>query len=99
MPPLKTQVFILQTAEVGLGSYNGRFLATGNFFLVLSGTFTPFSAPTLCERYTDHDGYVDSVARGAAYALKHGWILSADAAAYVRAAAESDIGRHCGDHQ
>src|SRR3989449_1777645 len=97
LPHLRTPV---KGKQIGapLGSYNGRFLATNSFFLELSGTFTPFSAPTLCERYTDHGGYFDSVARGAAHALKHGWILSADAAAYVRAAAESDIGRHCGDH-
>ena len=105
LPHVRTTV---KGKQIGapLGSYNGRFLATDSsaprmrrFFLEISGTFTPFSAPTLCKRYTDHDGYVDSVARGAAHALKHGWILSADAAAYVRAAAESDIGRHCGDHE
>src|SRR2546422_620885 len=98
LPHVRTTV---KGKQIGapLGSYNGRFLATNSFFLEISGTFTPFSALTLCERYTDHDGYVHSVARGAAHALKHGWILSADSAAYVRAAAESDIGRHCGDHQ
>src|SRR2546422_8315629 len=105
LPHVRTTV---KGKQIGapLGSYNGRFLATDSsaprmrrFFLEISGTFTPFSAPTLCKRYTDHDGYVDSVARGAAHALKHGWILSADAAAYVRAAAESDIGRHRGDHE
>src|SRR2546422_668580 len=104
LPHVRTTV---KGKQIGapLGLYNGRFLATDSsaprgrrFFLEITGTFTPFSAPTLCERYTDHDGYVDSVARGAAHARKHGWILSADAAAYVRDAAGSDIGRHCGDH-
>src|SRR2546422_5566616 len=81
LPNVRTTV---KGKQIGapLGSYNGRFLATDSsaprgrrFFLEITGTFTPFSTPTLCERYTEHDGYVDSVARGAAHARKHGWIL------------------------
>lgn len=46
---------------------------------------------SLAERYTDHDGYVDAVRKAAAHAVARGFLLPADADAWIQAAQASQV--------
>ena len=47
--------------------------------------------PSLEERYRDHDGYVQAVARAAERAVGEGFLLDGDAAGLIRAAQASAV--------
>jgi hypothetical protein len=75
----------------------------------LSGSFIPFATTqadrlangdprkSLEERYEDHDGYVEAVARAARDLVGERFLLEEDALAFVRAAEASDVLRDVGD--
>ena len=55
-------------------------------FVMLGGTFEPFSDDELRERYQDDETYLSRVTRAADYLLHNRYILEEDRDAYVRAA-------------
>jgi hypothetical protein len=78
-----------------LGQYTGFAWdhEKSNFFFTISGTFTPFPPEKLQALYPDHEAYVAAVAAAAEDLVAKRYILPEDGAAYVEAAAQSDIGR------
>jgi hypothetical protein len=82
-------------AGAPLGRYDGLAWAheTSNIFFLISGTFTPFPPDKLEALYPDHKAYVAAVAAAAEDLVAKRYILPEDGAAYVEAAAQSDIGR------
>jgi Alpha/beta hydrolase domain len=84
-----------QGREIGapLGTYAPFEFATDDFFILLSGHFTPFDEATLDARYPTHGAYVSRVAQAAHRLVERREILQADAQAYIREAVRSPIGR------
>ena len=82
-------------AGAPLGRYDGLAWAheTSNIFFLISGTFTPFPPDKLEALYPNHKAYVAAVAAAAEDLVAKRYILPEDGAAYVEAAAQSDIGR------
>ena len=75
-----------------LGTYTGLNLEVDlaaeptAVFAFIGGTFEPFGAEELRERYPDADAYVRRVTRSADHLLEVGYILEQDRDAYVSAA-------------
>ncbi|MEV3933532.1 alpha/beta hydrolase domain-containing protein [Streptomyces sp. NPDC049944] len=69
---------------------------TGETFCVLFGTHLPFTGEQLNRLYPSHTRYVARVAAAGASAVREGHLLPADAAADVRDAASSNVGRDRG---
>lgn len=75
-----------------LGTYTGMNLEVdldahpANVFALIGGTFEPFDADELRERYADADTYVRRVTLAADHLLASGYILERDRDAYVSAA-------------
>ncbi len=57
------------------------------------GSYVPFDQATLDALYPDHQTYLDQVIAATHETQKNGFIVGADAAATIREAARSDIGR------
>ncbi|MFJ8888873.1 alpha/beta hydrolase domain-containing protein [Streptomyces sp. NPDC102402] len=66
---------------------------TGETFCVLFGTHVPFTGEQLDRLYPTHTRYVAGVAAAGARAVRDGHLLPADAAADLRDAVSSDVGR------
>lgn len=83
-------------AGAPLGRYTGFAWdhEKSNFYFTISGTFTPFPAGKLEALYPDHEAYVAAVAAAAEDLAAKRYILPEDAAAYIEAAEQTDIGRH-----
>src|SRR5262249_27614188 len=64
-----------------------------NIGVQLAGSWIPFGADDLNERYPNHGKYVSAVANAAEYALQKGWILEEDKDAYVERASQCPIGK------
>jgi len=79
-----------KVAGAPLGIYSGLNMAgfPDDVFLVLSGTFTPFSDERLAELYPNRGAYVNRVTRAAGHLRQQGYILQEDKNAYVREAAQ-----------
>jgi hypothetical protein len=65
----------------------------GPGFCVLYGTFEPFDEATIAALYRNHGAYVNQVARVTSNNLWKGYIVPEDAAATIREAAQSGIGK------
>ena len=77
-------------AGAATGVYSGlnpAGLNPFNVFVFLGGTYTPFADADLAARYPNHGAYVRRVARAADHLKANRYILTADADAIVRAAA------------
>lgn len=70
---------------------NGR--NSGETFCILFGTHIPFDDEQLASLYRNHGAYVSQVARVNDANVAAGYIQPADAAANVREAAQSDVGK------
>ncbi|MDS1270303.1 alpha/beta hydrolase domain-containing protein [Lipingzhangella sp. LS1_29] len=62
-------------------------------FCVLFGSYEPFDAAELDERYRNHGHYMSEVAQAERELLRDGFVVPADSAENRREAARSDIGR------
>jgi hypothetical protein len=93
--------------DAPLGTYLGWNIVADGFFkgqiCNYAGGMIPFATtraerlasgdprPSLEERYTDHQGYVDAVKRAAARAVDQGFLLQPDADALVAQASSSNV--------
>jgi Alpha/beta hydrolase domain len=84
-----------QSGEVGapLGAYEGLDLSQTSTFLRIGGHFTPFDSEKLESLYPTHDIYVERVARAAHRLVQRRELLQDDAKAYIKEAAQSEIGK------
>jgi len=82
-------------AGAPLGHYTGFAydFAKDNFYLAISGTFTPFPPEKIKVLYPTHTAYVDAVKASVEDLVAQRYILPENARAYVEAAEASDIGR------
>ncbi len=63
-------------------------------FCLSAGSHVPFDQTILDALYPDHQAYLDLVIAATHETQKAGFIVGADAAATIREAARSDVGRH-----
>ncbi|MDP9130673.1 MAG: alpha/beta hydrolase domain-containing protein [Candidatus Binatota bacterium] len=76
-----------------LGTYTGNAPKAGNGYLLLGGTFEPFSKEELLARYPSNEVYVKAVSAAANDLVARRHILQADADTYIAAAKASGIGQ------
>ncbi len=93
--PHMEQVIDGKVAGAPRGIYTG-INPVENFFVMIAGLFVPFSEAELAERYPNPGSYVSRVARAAEHLRDAGYILAHDKDAYVKEAAQSDIGSRRG---
>ena len=89
LPHMPTLLGTGKHAGAPLGVYAGldsAHLQPFNLFAWLGGTFDPFSAQELDQRYPSNGAYVELVAKSAAALLAGRFILAEDYEAYVEAA-------------
>src|SRR5262249_48756257 len=93
--------------DAPLGTYLGWNVVADGFFkgqiCNYAGGMIPFATtkaerlakgdprPSLEERYTEHEGYVDAVKKAAARAVSQGFLLQPDADALIARAAASNV--------
>lgn len=78
-------------AGAPLGVYSGVNFGSTVPFAAFGGTFTPFDAQELENRYPTHGSYVGRVARSARRLFRHGYIVRADKRAYIVNAAQTQF--------
>jgi len=77
-----------------LGTYTGLALdKKDNMFLMISGTFKPFSKEEILARYADQEAYVKAVSGAANDLVAKRCVLPSDAEAMIKAAKAAAIGQ------
>jgi hypothetical protein len=92
-PPHTVQVVDGEPASAPLGVYTGINPQGDPPYAPFADTFRAFDPEALDARYPTRREYVDRVARAADRLLADGYLVASDRDAYMREAAESDIGR------
>jgi hypothetical protein len=96
LPHMPTMLANGISAGAPLGHYAGINWAheKDSFVFVMGGAFTPFAAADLGARYPNHAAYVAAVRSSADDLVAKHYLLPDDAAAYVQAAEQAQLGGH-----